>query len=237
VVKRFGLWQEFLAADGAGAGAGDGAPPDAGKDAGAGDDKGDGGDAAAAKIAAAAKAAQDGTADKGGDDGTQGDGTGKDGGPDAGEPKVPDTYTLKVPEGSALKAETLAAEAKTLKLTQPEAEALVKVRTADLEREQAEIDTNLAAVKADKELGGAKFEQTKKVVQSGFTGLMDLARLTKDERAYVERFFAGPAGNHPAFVRMLARIGRALQEDTPPGGKGQGDSTPKTPAEVLYGTH
>lgn len=139
---------------------------------------------------------------------------------------------LKAPEGVAFDEARLTefkAIAKELKLDQPTAQ-----RLADWEakRLQGQADAHVAMVKgwldevkADKELGGAKFDESvataRKAIDLGPPELKALLNETG-------------LGNHPVIVRWAHTIGKKLSEDTIEKGA-TGGAGVKSAAQVLYG--
>ncbi|HCR08445.1 MAG TPA: hypothetical protein DIU26_01070, partial [Sutterellaceae bacterium] len=45
--------------------------------------------------------------------------------------------------------------------------------------------------------------------------------------ADVAELFSLPIGSHPGFIKLLARVGAAISEDTPPKGRVSGAITPQ----------
>lgn len=90
----------------------------------------------------------------------------------------------------------------------------------------------LEAAKADKSIGGAKWSETTADLERVMTKFGADAEFKKllDESGY---------GNHPAFIRVFAAIGKAMREDKLVGGaKGAGAGATKKPTlpELLYGS-
>lgn len=76
----------------------------------------------------------------------------------------------------------------------------------------------LAEVRADKELGGERFQQT----------VADLGRAQKYLGADFGKVLAESGlGNHPVLVRALVKLGRAQREDTVAGGKSDAPPPPE----------
>lgn len=139
---------------------------------------------------------------------------------------------LKAPEGVVFDEARLTefkTIAKELKLDQPTAQ-----RLADWEakRLQGQADAHVAMVKgwldevkADKDLGGAKFDESvataRKAIDLGPPELKALLNETG-------------LGNHPVIVRWAHTIGKKLSEDTIEKGA-TGGAGVKSAAEVLYG--
>jgi predicted RNase H-like nuclease (RuvC/YqgF family) len=155
---------------------------------------------------------------------------------------VPEKYELKFAEKSPLDpqedAEKIAAYCKQHHFTNEQAQAYVQQleerASALTARQQADQLNTREAWKtqtiADKELGGEKLQETlahtKRVMDrfapegSGFRQLLD-------ESGY---------GNHPEFVRFIAKIGKTMAEDSPTilGGGGREGSTKDFDAKTLY---
>jgi hypothetical protein len=197
----------------------------------------DEGKAAADKAAADAKAKADADAAAGkGSDQAGGDaaaGKGKAG--DAGaEPPV--TYALTVPQGaedlvSAEQLDYFKDVAKASKWSNEDAQAEVDAHVA---REQARITalSNRWAdeTKADPEVGGEKLV----VTQKNITAVLDrfLPASEPDGKILRTALNAGGYGNWRPFVRLMARIGKAMGEDSP--GLGKGTGAEQSTEDVLY---
>jgi hypothetical protein len=161
-----------------------------------------------------------------------------DGAPPA-QPEAFDAAKLTVPDGAPKDAawlSALAEEAKALELTQVQAQKYVEARAQELRATVAEDERQLAAAKADPTLGGPQWETTQAHVQKGLDWALQTS--SADEARYVrEQFTARGLGNDKAFLRLFARIGKALQEDQPlsGGGTGGGGTGPtKSTADILY---
>jgi len=235
------LLPDTIAGGESGAGeAGSGGGDDAGSEAG------EGGEAGAAAGDGGGDAGKGGDGDgsggdKGGkpsDDDKQGDGGKDDGGgkDDDGKPKAPDSYDLKLPEGTNLDdaaLEQITERARKLGLTQEQAEKLLEqentnaAKAAEQQQEtwKSQVEEWGKAVKSDKEIGGDKYDAT-----------------VKASRQAVERF-ASPElkkalnetgfGNHPELVRCFAKIGKAMGEEQPASGS-PGGGAAKDTASILY---
>lgn len=155
---------------------------------------------------------------------------------------APVEYDLKLPENSALTKEDLDALSKQAKeqgLTKEQAEARLKtendvaVRTMTrFQQQQATtVKTEQAKwvdlIKNDSELGGDKYNQTVAEASRAFkaTASPELQKIIRDSGL----------GNHPEYVRQMARIGRMMAEDTVIVGRSGGVSRDKPTAEALYG--
>lgn len=152
------------------------------------------------------------------------DGVAKDEGAKADEPIA---YDFKMPEGVELDvaaADEFKGIAAELKLPAESAQKVVDLY-AKLQAKQAESFANQVQawgdeVKADKEIGGDKLAENlavaKKAVDA-FGG--DEIRSLLDSTGM---------GNHPAVVRMMVKIGKAISED------GFVKGAPKNPAKSFY---
>lgn len=154
--------------------------------------------------------------------------------PEGHEPKAPEKYELTLPENVRHLAdadlEIVAAEAKALGLTNAQAQALVDAREGGLAAMSAQF---LSDAQADPEIGGAKFEKTVEHARAGRDWLFPRG---SEGAALVESFFdRSGLGNHKELIRAFARIGRAVAEDRPIGGRTGGDVVErKRDADVLY---
>lgn len=127
------------------------------------------------------------------------------------EPKkvAPEKYDLKVSEDSVLEpglVEKIAAHAKQQGLSQEEAQALVTEREQAIATYVEERSQQwLKEVENDKEIGGTALKQNVELA----------ARVVDrfgDPELKAELNKTG-FGNHPKLVRLLTRIGKAMQED------------------------
>ena len=197
--------------------------------------------AAADKAAADAKTKADADAAAAAGKGKEGDqaggaaatGDGK-GGETATQP--PATYALTVPQGAEDLVSTEQLEyfkdvAKASKWSNEDAQAEVDAHVA---REQARITalSNKWAeeTKADPEVGGEKLVAT----QKNITAVLDrfLPANEPDGKTLRTALNAGGYGNWRPFVRLLARIGKAMGEDSP--GLGKGTGAEQSTEDVLY---
>ena len=146
------------------------------------------------------------------------------GDPPAGAPEVYEDFTL--PEGVTMDASLLEKAVpvfKELGLTQDQAQKLVSLeaeqRTAQAQQFVEQIASWEASIKADKEIGGDKFEEN--------LGVAKVA-LDKFGTPELKDFMEGTgAGSHPEIVRLLVRVGQAIKEDNPGGG------TPPAPSKDI----
>jgi len=161
---------------------------------------------------------------------------------------VPETYELAAPEGfEKLDEETVAAATpvfKELGLTNEQANKLVPVAGEFAKKIIAERDQQfigqimeqrkswLEEAKADKEIGGANWDASladagRALDRLGFPKGSPL-RVSLDESGY---------GNNPELVRLLARAGKAIGEDTDfVRGDAAAAVKPKDDRELFYGS-
>lgn len=142
---------------------------------------------------------------------------------DTGQKDVPDQYTFDAPEGVELNEEAMAefqSTAKELGLTQDQFQKLVEY---DLERSQAaqqqavdgwneRVDGWKTAARQDKEFGGENYNANVKVALSAVEkfGDSEFKALLKSPSEDNPEGLA--VGNHPAMLRFLNRIGKALSD-------------------------
>lgn len=166
--------------------------------------------------------------------------------PKPGEPKpnppaanAPVDYeTLKIPDGSLLSQEELAAvkkEAKDKGLTLDQAQGVLGMKNDATKALVAR--QNAAFVKAredwrtswknDPEYGGDKLQESTEIAKRAWDRFADSELKTlADQTGF---------GDHPAVLKMMARIGRMFSEDTLVRGSLGGVSDKKPPEQVLYG--
>lgn len=166
---------------------------------------------------------------------------GADGKPLAPAPS-PTDYTLVLPENSLLSVDDLKAietEAKALGLPKEKAESLAKsysgvadktAATIKARQDKAFEDEKIAwrkAAETDPEMGGEKYAETVALSSRAFKAAASptLQKLA-DETGL---------GSHPEFVRMLAKFGRMMGEDTLVLGRVGDAQGGKSPESVLYG--
>lgn len=147
------------------------------------------------------------------------------------KPAAPEKYEFTPPEGQELDANALAVFepiAKELGLSQEQAQKLVDIYP-QIQRQQAEAWSKQVAdwgeqVKADKEIGGDKFNASVGAAQRALDQFGNT-----ELREYLN---ASGLGNHPALVRFCAKVGKAMAEDTfvVPNQGGQ-----RSAADILYG--
>lgn len=148
-------------------------------------------------------------------------------------PQVPAKYEFKLPDGlSTDAASKLEAEfvplAREAKLSNEQAQKLVDLYTAQVSAQAkagqdawaATVEGWRKAAKEDPEFGGAKLEATVKDAQRILKQFGD-----KDLTNWIEETHLG---DHPAFLRFMAKLGRTIKEDTViaprPGAGGGGEA-------------
>lgn len=144
---------------------------------------------------------------------------------------------FKVPEGVNVAEDVLAeftANAKALGLKQEGAQALIdklapKIAAAQksaLEAQLAETRKGwVETLKADKTLGGEKFEANLAVANKAFE--------TFGDPELKELLDTSGLGDHPALVRWAFKVGSAISEDAVIVGR-QGDNIAKSPEQILF---
>lgn len=149
---------------------------------------------------------------------------------------VPEKYDVKLPDGSFMKpdyVEKLSAFAKEQKLSNEEAQAvmtrenaLVGEVVADLqERFKAQTEAWKEDARNDKEIGGDKFAESAELSKRFIDKFAppEFAQVLNDH-GY---------GNHPGFLKMIARASKAMADDSWVHTKAQGDA--RTTEEIFYG--
>lgn len=165
------------------------------------------------------------------------DGEGKDGGEKPKAEGPPEKYEFTLPEGMALDEAALGKFEPVLRdagLTNEQANKLAgvfaEIRAADLQASQTafveQVNGWLGEVKADPDLGGAKFDSTVKAAGAAMAAF--------GTPALREVLNNTGLGNHPELVRLMSRVGAALQEDKTAGPAGAGGGE-RSIAERLYG--
>lgn len=210
-------------------GAGGGAAPDAGSILFPDDQANAGGDEKPAETAGDEKPAEDkAEGDKPAEDKPAGD---------ADQVPADGKYALTMPDGVELDADladALGPEFKDLGLTNAQAQKLVdkyietqqaragKQGEAFAQTVQGWADT----AKADKEIGGAKWDTTVAASQRAVKTLG-----TPELREYLN---ASGGGNHPELIRFMAKVGAMISEDDPAAGGAAGQGKPAEAAYTLF---
>ena len=145
------------------------------------------------------------------------------------QPNVPEAYEFKAPEGTTLDpagVEVFTPLFKEAKLDNATAQKFLDTYATyqgQLLAKQAE--TWLETAKADKEIGGDKFDGTAKMAQAAF------AKWASPElKTFLE---STGLGNHPELLRTFAKIGAAGQEEST-FVQGRGSAGESDPAKVLF---
>jgi len=144
---------------------------------------------------------------------------------------------LTLPKDSLLEQadlDRIAAEAAERGLSQEDANALVRRESEAIakysSRQLAQLDEEGAkwveSARKDPELGGAKFDENKELARR----FVDRFGSDELKRALVETGL----GNHPEFMRLCLRAGKASREDTLVTSGLRGMPTKKSPADILY---
>jgi hypothetical protein len=148
-------------------------------------------------------------------------------------PVTPEKYEFTAPEGVTLDADAVAEFepiAKELNLSNDQAQKLVELQTKFVQKQHAawetQVQTWVAEVNADKEIGGKALAENVKHAQRAIGQFG-----TPELKAALD---ATKMGNHPELVRVFARIGKAMADDTfVPSGSPAG--TKRDAAEIMFG--
>lgn len=146
-------------------------------------------------------------------------------------------YQLAMPEGVEVDQEmvdALGPEFKDLGLTNKQAQALadkfIEVQSKRAEGQAKEWGETVQKwaddAKADKEIGGDKWDGT---VKAGRAAVERLG--TPGLKEYLN---ATGGGNHPEVIRFMAKVGSMLREDDPAMGGAGGSGKPAEAAHVLF---
>lgn len=189
-------------------------------------------------------AAPDATAEKQGTEGaeTKPEGEGKD------KPEgAPEKYELKAPEGfeqiDPALMESFEPVARELGLTNEAAQKLVETqmpkvveRITEQHREAwgKQLETWVSDVKADKEIGGEQHAATLQTANRALTKFATPELLSLLDYPSETNPKGLGLGNHPELVRVFARIGKAMAEDTLANGNGA-PGAKKDAAEIMFG--
>ena len=145
---------------------------------------------------------------------------------------VPASYTLTVPTGGPLDqadVEAIRAMATAKQWTNEEAQAALTEMSDELTAQSTRFRTQLDA---DPEIGGTQLEQA----QVHATRALDrfLPSTTEEGAAFRMAMAKSGYGNYAPFVKLLARIGKAMSEDAPVIGGPPGGAR-RSAADVLFG--
>lgn len=148
---------------------------------------------------------------------------------------APDTYDLTVPENGPFTSTDLdafKANAKKFGLTNAAAQQVLDARVAELTSAR---DQYIADAKADKEIGGAHYEQSLEQARRGRNVMFPPG--TAGATFIAELLDQTGLFNHPELVRAFARIGKGAREDKPVDGARASSDAGEKPsrAKILYG--
>ena len=253
---RINLWDFIFKAPegegGAGGGAGGGSETTGDADSGDGGDspesvlfpdenEGDGGDGEGGKKPEDG-AGDKGAGDKNGDDeGDDGKGDNDKGNKDGDNPAdlIPEDgkYSLTMPEGVNVDQELLDAlgpKFAAKKMTNGEAQELadefIKVQTEREKKRLEDWDKTINGwvdtAKKDPDIGGDKWDDTVASARR-FADVMGTPGLK-------EYLNASGGGNHPEVIRVFAKAGELIKEDSPPNDNGGGTGQPANAAHTLF---
>jgi hypothetical protein len=125
------------------------------------------------------------------------------------EPKVPEVYDFKLPEGVKLDDAAVDIVTPVLKELGVGNEGAQKLATAfmSIQADQAARQSAqwLADAKADKEIGGAKWDATTKAAQSAFAEFA-----TPELKNFLD---STGLGNHPGLIKAFAKIAERSAQD------------------------
>jgi hypothetical protein len=158
--------------------------------------------------------------------------------PEKQEKDVPETYDLKLPEGSLLDAgriEEIALLAKEKGLSNEQAQLVLEREHAAVasfaERQMEQLKERqsewIEAVKNDKELGGEALKENVEFAKRAIERF--------GSEALKNELNTSRLGDHPEVVRVFAKIGRAMANDSFVHAGAQATGKKRSHAEVLYG--
>jgi hypothetical protein len=126
------------------------------------------------------------------------------------KPVVPETYEFKMPDGTALDAsavEIVSPVLKKLGVSQEGAQELADAYMGIQAKQVAQQSERwLAESRADKEIGGAKWDETTRLAQKAFAEFA-----TPELKALVE---STGLGNHPALLKTFVALAKRSAQDT-----------------------
>jgi hypothetical protein len=146
---------------------------------------------------------------------------------------VPESYTLSLPQNTVLDQSDVAeisAMAKQQGLTNDEAQAALGAYEQSLRDQSTKFRSEL---EADTELGGAHLAQTQRDVLRALDKLVPAS--TAEGQALRTFLNKSGLGNQAHLVRLLARAGKAMGEDTPVLTSVPRGETQKDIVELFYG--
>lgn len=155
---------------------------------------------------------------------------------------APETYTdFTLPEGFEMEEGALEAfipVAKDLNLSQEQAQKLVEMRAEMVEQETEKaleafnetVTGWLEEAKADKDIGGAKFDENVSFARKFLDGFGSPGLRSVLDQTGV--------GNHPEIIRAFALAGKAMSESQMfAGGQANEDTGPRSAADILFPEH
>jgi hypothetical protein len=145
--------------------------------------------------------------------------------------------TFKLPEGTTVDGDSLAAATELFRSSALSQEQAQKFIDLAVSREQAAAQKGAQAfadlqnrwvseIKADPDIGGERLtaslaSASRAIDRLGVLGLREALNLTG-------------AGNHPAVVKAFVRLGQMVSEDRFLPGRDAAPAAPRSPAEVIY---
>lgn len=155
------------------------------------------------------------------------------------KPVVPEKYDLKLPEGSQLESDYVAqisAYAKERGMSNEQAQEILNRESGlvssfaskQMEKFNQTVDEWAKATESDKEIGGPNVKQNIEMANR----VIKRFATPEFSKGLVETGF----GNHPEFVRIFTRIGKAMSEDQLVV-RGSEPAPTKSVAETLYGSN
>jgi len=145
---------------------------------------------------------------------------------------VPAAYTLTLPTGGRLDqadVEAIRAVATAKQWTNDEAQAALTEMSTALDEQSTRFRTQLDA---DTEIGGTNLEQAQAHAMRALDRF--LPSTTEEGAAFRLAMTKSGYGNYAPFVKLLARIGKAMSEDSPVIGGPPGGAR-RSQADVLFG--
>lgn len=163
-------------------------------------------------------------------------------------PKAPEAYELKAPEGFDKLDQALVDEftplARELDLTNDQANKLVETMMPKVAQQlaasqqaawSAQLETWVTDVKADKEVGGEALQGSLQAAQRAMTKFASPELKALLEYPSADNPKGMGLGNHPELVRVFARIGKAMADDSFINSSTNASGQSKSAAEILYG--
>lgn len=147
---------------------------------------------------------------------------------------APENYAdFKAPEGVELNGavvDSFKGIAKKLNLSQEKAQAVIDEITPVMAAQQVEFIKKVSGqwldqAKKDPEIGGSNYNSS---IQRAIKVRDRFGKAANGQYdSDIADLFSLPVGSHPGFIKLLARVGAAISEDTPPQGKVSGAITPQ----------